>query len=139
MQDEDPLIDTRDLLQFARQYSDLAFSLAEAEVSARDLLKRLIRAHLSGANSLQSMHLECEDGVIMQVIVTQLSDRRLGFVGQCVDADIEITNHEDYRRACERIGQLENDRPGALRDLKLKTLRDAVRDYEPRQTVARFG
>lgn len=44
-----------------------------------------------------------------------------------------IRTHEDYRRAYERIGQLEGVRPSRVRDLELQTLRAAVHAYEPRQ------
>lgn len=48
-----------------------------------------------------------------------------------------IRTHEDYRNACERIGQLEGIRASAVRDLELAALKTAIHDYEPRQTPLR--
>lgn len=48
-----------------------------------------------------------------------------------------LRTHEDYRNACERLGQLEGLRPSAVRDLQLAALRTAIHNYEPRQTPLR--
>lgn len=50
---------------------------------------------------------------------------------------VTLRTHEDYRNACERIGQLEGIRPSAARDRLLEALRTAIHDYEPRQTPLR--
>ncbi|MGO4736806.1 hypothetical protein AB4099_09695 [Bosea sp. 2KB_26] len=50
---------------------------------------------------------------------------------------VTLRTHEDYRDACERIGQLEGIRPSAARDRQLAALRAAIHAYEPRQTPLR--
>lgn len=48
---------------------------------------------------------------------------------------VAIRSHEDYRKACERIGRLECDRPNAARDLELFFLSALVFDFDPREVA----
>lgn len=47
---------------------------------------------------------------------------------------VTIRTTQEYRRARERIDQLERIQPSAVSNLELNALRAAMRAYEPRQT-----